>query len=92
MTKDMHSFTKPLMASVFGLFMGATTASAETITINDNPYPSFQAIKHLLVILFEERLGYEVETKPGENSAVWAGMTAHAPCACHARYERALSG
>jgi glycine betaine/proline transport system substrate-binding protein len=76
MTNGIRKISKPLIASVFSLLMGATTVTAATITINDNPYPSFQAIKHLLTILFEERLGYDVETKPGENSAVWAGMDA----------------
>lgn len=64
----------PLKASVVAMMVTAGSAGAETITINDNPYPSFQAIKHLLAVLFEERLGYEVEMKPGENAAVWAGM------------------
>lgn len=76
MTIRTRTVKKHLLASVAGLFMATSTMAAETITINDNPYPSFQAIKHLLMILFDERLGYDVETKPGENSAVWAGMHA----------------
>lgn len=68
--------TRPLIMAVAAVFLSGASASAEKITINDNPYPSFQAIKYLLAILFEERLGYEVETKPGENAAVWAGMNA----------------
>lgn len=76
MTIRTRTVKKHLLASVAGLFMATSTMAAETITINDNPYPSFQAIKYLLMILFDERLGYDVETKPGENSAVWAGMHA----------------
>ena len=48
--------------------------SAEKITLNDNPYPSFQAIMNLLIVLFEERLGYEVDTKPADNAVTYAGM------------------
>ena len=74
MNFSLHGFRKSLLAFLTVSAVGTAAMGAEKITINDNPYPSFQAIKFMLKILFEERLGYEVETKPAENAAVWASM------------------
>ncbi len=74
MNCSLHGFRKMLLASLAVSVVGTAAIGAEKITLNDNPYPSFQAIKFMLKILFEERLGYEVETKPAENAAVWASM------------------
>lgn len=74
----MRSFSakaaRCIVVSLLATQISNNAFGAEKITINDNPYPSFQAIKSLLVILFKERLGYEVVTKPAENTAVWAAM------------------
>ena len=58
------------------LALAAPGIAAEKITLNDNPYPSFQAIMNLLIVLFEEKLGYVVETKPADNAVTYAGMHA----------------
>jgi len=58
------------------LFASGSSMAVEKITLNDNPYPSFQAIMNLLIVLFEERLGYQVETKPADNAVTYAGMHA----------------
>ena len=54
------------------LALAATGIAAEKITLNDNPYPSFQAIMNLLIVLFEEKLGYVVETKPRTTAVTYA--------------------
>lgn len=61
-------------ACALALSVAASAGAAEKITLNDNPYPSFQGIKHLLLVLLEERLGFETATKPADNPVTYAAM------------------
>ena len=73
-----HRFKSTIQGIVCAGFLAlaAPGNAAEKITLNDNPYPSFQALMHLLIVLFEEKLGYVVETKPADNAVTYAGMHA----------------
>ncbi|HAK52818.1 MAG TPA: glycine/betaine ABC transporter substrate-binding protein [Gammaproteobacteria bacterium] len=63
-----------LVALGFLAVSGTSAIAAETIRMNHSPYPSFQAIEALLVVLIEERLGYKTEVKPADNAAAYAGL------------------
>ena len=72
--RTYKKYLQQTVAAVALMLVSVAGFSAEKVTLNDNPYPSFQAIKNLLIVLFEERLGLEVETKPSDNAVTYASM------------------